>query len=109
MPRSSSSRERSSIRSGVGPSSPVMATMTSVPPAIGRAGAAARRSYASNRLRGVSIAGSAGIRTGARSLGRGSDGGDRVDDLRVARAAAQVAGDALADAVLVAVAARVEV
>ena len=36
MPRSSSSRHRSSTRSGGGPSSPVIWTMRSVPPAIGR-------------------------------------------------------------------------
>ncbi len=44
IPRSASIRDRSSIRSGTGPSSPVIATMMSVPPAIGRVAPAASRS-----------------------------------------------------------------
>ena len=39
----------------------MIATMTSVPPAIGRVDPAASSSYASNKRRGESIGGSAGI------------------------------------------------
>ena len=61
MPRSASSRHRSTIRSGGSPSSPVSATIRSVPPAIGRAGPAARTAYASARSRGLETGGSTGI------------------------------------------------
>ena len=49
IPRSSSSRHRSMTRSGGAPSSPVIWTSRSVPPAIGRCGCSARSSYASRR------------------------------------------------------------
>src|SRR4051812_41281125 len=105
MPRSSSSLERSIIRSGGGPISPVIWTMTSVPPAIGRWAPVARIANASLNVRGVSIGGSTGIGSGPWP----GDVRDRVDDLRVARAAAEVAGDRLADRVLVGGAAGVDV
>src|SRR5215208_1673693 len=64
MPRSSSSRERSIIREGGSPISPVIRTMTSVPPAIAVICASTvvpvRTAYASRRDDGVSIGGSTG-------------------------------------------------
>src|SRR3990170_4934600 len=107
MPRSSSSRHRSSIRSGIGVVSAAIWTSTSVPPAIGRWGAAASSAYACPRLVGEATGGSAGIAFGTRSGARGGVGAapyrgqlDGLDDLRVARAAAEVAGDRLADGLL---------
>src|SRR4051794_16363872 len=97
MPRSSSSLDRSIIRSGGGPISPVIWTMTSVPPAIGRCAPVANTAKASVKVRGVSIGGSTGIGSGPRPRGVG----DGVDDLGVAGAAAEVARDRLADRVLV--------
>src|SRR4029079_5453394 len=100
MPRSSSTRHRSTTRSGAGPISPVSWTSRSVPPAIGRCGAPARIAYASASVRGETTGGSTGIAgpRSARARAPAERGElDRVDDLRVARAAAQVAGDGLAD------------
>ena len=60
IPRSSSSPHRSTTRSGGSPSSPVRATIRSVPPAIGRVRPSATASRASARLRGLTTGGSTG-------------------------------------------------
>ena len=67
----SSIRDRSSIRSGIGPSSPVIATMMSVPPAIGRVGPGGEVRVRLEQVRGA-------CRSAARpasATGRASAGG----------------------------------
>src|SRR5688500_2320410 len=81
---------------------PMIARGEKATPISGRAGSG---SFAISR----SSTGSAGISVGCMSVRRGCDGGDRIDDLRVARAAAEIACDRLADRLLVQSTACVEV
>ena len=80
MPRSSSSPHRSTIASGGSPSSPVRATIRSVPPAIGRAGPVGEDRVGLGEARGLVTGGSTGI--GAQRPRRTRDASDGQQDER---------------------------
>src|SRR5688500_10133026 len=82
MPRSSSSAQISSIRSGGSPISPVTWTSRSVPPAIARHGApseSARRAYAASRRVGDSDGGSMAFGIGGSAPQSAQEADEQVD------------------------------
>src|SRR6266850_3401165 len=104
IPRSSSRCQMSRTRSGGSPSSPVIWTSRSVPPATGRYRSAPSRLYASASERGEATGGSTGIGSGgvvARPAALLRNERDRLDDLGIAGAAAQVPGDRHPDLLVV--------
>src|ERR687892_2221973 len=87
MPRRSSTPHRSTTLAGGGPSSPVRATIRSVPPAIGRTGVSAvpadSAAYAPARSRGLVTGGSVDIGWGWRpSVAPAAAAADDEEDQR---------------------------